>query len=350
MGLLAGCAALPGSRNTAPQAWPSPTPRVLDADLLQRLATDLTAAVRDHDADRFVALFAPQGRAAGSVIGRNALHLAAWQAEADADHLRVRTQAGAQTGWGSATLALAVDPEGRILWLGPRPGDHPVVWLDHLIDVSHDDPIWLIAAASQASMAPVWLRTARDASERLATLDWSVWRPPSEVAAPLTLELPADLVGFGEPIDVGAYVRLRGTDDEPRIVVSPADRPGLTQVERLHLLTHEAVHALTRSPEWAAPGWAVEGFAEQVTEQLFPDLAAAHAALLPRASEGVGLPSDADLAAGGLPVYALAARAIAGAQDRWGSAQVQRWLADWQAPRRPSEAEFTDALRAALPQ
>ncbi len=165
------------------------------------------------------------------------------------------------------------------------------------------------------------------------------------------VELPADLLQFGEPAGIGAYVRLRGSDDDARIVCNPVDRPGLDDTGRAQLLTHEAVHAVTRSPARVAPGWVVEGYAEHGAERAFPDLEASNATLLPTDPDAAALPSDQAVAAGDLAVYALAARAVAGAQERWGRGsdrRLVRRLAVAGTPRRRSVHRRAACRPAAL--
>ena len=87
------------------------------------------------------------------------------------------------------------------------------------------------------------------------------------------VQVPASASDFhsvlGEPADsyagIGAVAHQEGNAAHPatRIVVNPY--AGLSPGEDLDgLLTHEMVHVITRSPDSAAPGWAIEGLAEWV--------------------------------------------------------------------------------------
>ncbi len=343
-GLVTGCATQ-GDEGNGAVATPGTT---VSEGLLARIASELNAAVEGRDATRFARVFAAEAATTGRIIAANALALGAWRAEPNDGGLRIRTRAGTEPGWGSAEVTLNVDEAGRVTSIAERLGDHAVVWLHHAIEVLRQGQVWAIVATGRAASAQSWLAAAAEAQSRLIGEDWSAWRPDPAWDGSLVVELPADLLQFGEPAGIGAYVRLRGSDDDARIVCNPVDRPGLDDTGRAQLLTHEAVHAVTRSPARVAPGWVVEGYAEHGAERAFPDLEASNATLLPTDPDAAALPSDQAVVAGDLAVYALAARAVAGAQERWGRVQTDAWFADWQSPGRPDDAAFTDALRAAL--
>lgn len=376
--LLAGCAAgpgvapaQPGGRSPAPTGVaPAPTgPRTPPdasappaAELrsatvaeMAALADRLNGAVAARDPDVFAAAFGPGATGRAGVLYGNALALGGWRAEAGDGVLVVRTRVAQEpatttptptSGWASAALVPAVDAQGRVAALADRAGDHPVVWTSAPVRVLTEGRVALVSAESRAAAAAPWLAAAADAAARLAPLDFSAWR-----AAPwdgsLTAELPADLLQFGEDAGVGAYVRLRGPDEEPRIVCSPAERPGLDEQGRRELLAHEAVHAVTRSPGRAAPLWAIEGYAERIAERVHPALAARNEAEL-RAASADGLPSDADLRTGAAAAYPRSAAAVRAAEERWGEARVAAWFADWAGAAPPPAEAFAAELSGAL--
>ena len=359
-GVLAGCSAAgmpqpgastggPGSSTgagAAPRggAAAAEGARAASQAELADLAVRLNAAVAAGDPTGFAAVFAPGLATDAAVLFDNARVLGAWRAEPGHEVLWLRSRAAAEQGWGSAAVVPALDADGRVAALPDRPGDLPVVWLRRPVEVVSDGRVAVIAARGASAWARRWCDAAADAAARLATVDLAPWRPDRWDGS-LTLELPADLLQFGQDAGTAAYVRLRRPDDAPRIVANPA-AAGRDDQLRAETMAHEAVHAITRSPGRAAPAWAIEGFAERWAERVHPALERRNRDRV-RASTATGLPTDADLRAGVPDAYPRAALAVAAAQRRWGEERVAAWIADWAGSDPPPPDAFAAELSAA---
>lgn len=128
---------------------------------------------------------------------------------------------------------------------------------------------------------------------------------------PVVVEVPATTADFAAVVgvaaddyaDVAAVTVAAGATPTAarRVVVNPAAARRLTAEGLAVTLTHETVHAVTRSPSSPAPAWAVEGLADYVALATHPHVRAeVERPLLSRTrSEGapVRLPTDADFAA-----------------------------------------------------
>lgn len=347
--LLAGCARRPGAAPSGGPAAPSATPAspsagVGGAGALAGFAARLDAAVSAGDRAGFLDAFDPGLGSTASVLFANARALGGWTAVVRDGRVLVRTRAAGEPGWGSAAVEVTLDAAGRAVAFAERAGDHAVVWLNSPVRVLGEGAVAMIAAAERAEGAAPWVAAARAAAAGLAGFDVTAWRETPWDGS-LVLELPADRLQFGEGAGIGAYVRLREPDDDPRIVCSPGELTGLDEAGRVELMTHEAVHAVTRSPGRAAPLWAIEGYAERLTERLHPALEARNAALLPATAP---LPDDASLRGGDPVAYAVAALAVRAAQERWGDAAVAAWFADWAGSNPPPPSAFAAELSGAL--
>ena len=128
----------------------------------------------------------------------------------------------------------------------------------------------------------------------------------------LVIEVPASPADFEAVVGVppGSYDEVAaaavsegpGPDAAVHVVVNPGAERRLSDEGLAVALAHETVHAATRSPTSPAPTWAVEGLADYVALQAYPDARAGVFAPLRaqvRSSGGpVALPADRAFAAG----------------------------------------------------
>lgn len=319
--------------------------RTPSAEELSSLADRLNTAVGGGDRVGFLAAFTAGAASQAGVWFDNARSLKAWRFERGSDVLWLRSRAAERSGWNSAAVVPVLDADATIGSVSERAGDLPAVWVRQRVEVFTRGSVAVIAGRGADDAAQTWLDAAHDAVGRLSALDLHPWRSDPQDAS-LTVELPTDLLAFGQDVGTGAYVRMRRDDDEPCIVTNPT-LTGVDAQLREELMAHEAVHALTRSPGRAAPSWAIEGFAEHWAERVHPALQRRNADLL-RGSTSTDLPTEAQLRAGLPDAYPRAARAVAAAQQRWGEGQVAAWIADWAGSRPPADGAFAAELSAAL--
>lgn len=202
---------------------------------------------------------------------------------------------------------------------GPAQGTQalPLWWLRPVTRVDRGDVTVLLGQGQQSSW---WTDLAREsavaATKHLPAALRRRWSGRVVLEVPGTGADFAAVLGAAPQTYAGtaAVTRAAGSSTEAalRVVVNPAllDRP---RAERRAALTHETVHVATRSAGSPAPLWAVEGLAEHVALQAWPETRdrsdRALAAVL--ASRGVpqALPADASFATGGPDVFAAYAEA-----------------------------------------
>lgn len=152
----------------------------------------------------------------------------------------------------------ATEPAAQVpsWWLGP-------------LTAGRSGPVTVLAGSGQS--VDRWLgvvRPAETAVRRALPAGIAAWDGAVVVEVPAT---PADFTAvLGQPADryagIAAVAHQVGDGDRPplRVVVNPRS-PSLVTAEQLgDIVRHEVVHVATRSPESAAPLWAVEGLAEWV--------------------------------------------------------------------------------------
>jgi hypothetical protein len=148
------------------------------------------------------------------------------------------------------------------------PAQQPSWWLGPLT-AAQQSGVTVLAGFGQP--ADRWVTVVRSAAA-------AVRRDlPAEVADAtdeVVVEVPATVADFaavlGRPVDrsagIAAVAHQVGEGDRPplRVVVNPQSGPLVTANQLAEIMRHEIVHVATRSPESAAPLWAVEGLAEWV--------------------------------------------------------------------------------------
>lgn len=153
----------------------------------------------------------------------------------------------------------------------------------------------------------------RDAPDRPLTLDGAA--PMLVAELPASTEDAAVVLGT-DSMRAAATTGAAGERGAAmRIVVDPANR--LTEQARRVLLTHEAVHAATRSTEFAAaPLWLTEGYADRVAFGAEPAAAeATRERLAPELTDPAtrrGLPASAEFSGSGSELDLVYARAWLG--------------------------------------
>lgn len=292
-----------------------------------------------------------------AALGGDAVRAAAlWDAWRALGTVRVvAAAAGVRVHWRVAgerresvdTLVVRGSPQPR---LAPSAGPRPP-WFDHRLEVVTDGAVALLATPGlDAAARAGWLSAASEALERLRDAPLAPWRPSWD--GMLVLVAPADALHFArttglvEGLGATAAVTLQPWPDAPaRVVVNP-DALRLAGAERVGLLVHEGVHAITGSAaRWDAPQWLAEGLAESVA--CAGDTARTRRNLL-LARRGGGVPTidpgrEPDEAA-----YARAQLAFEACVERWGRDAVNSWLVAWDASAHPEVADLEDVAGSAL--
>lgn len=164
-------------------------------------------------------------------------------------------------------------------------GDHaanlplPLWWLERVEVRQSKNSIVLIGEASRTPLsAAQWNRLLDSAlSEVTARVD----RGKASTRT-VVLELPSRLEGFERVLGASpdVYTRLaavawpEGPDPGTaavRIVVNPAVAEKLPSRSLAIVATHEITHLVTRSVDSPAPAWLVEGFADWVAYEVWPE-------------------------------------------------------------------------------
>lgn len=342
---------LGSSGSSGPAGTPSTLP-VTDTGVASRL----WRARGDRAA--WLALFAgdQRSRALGARLWSN---LAALRVEA----IEESGSGGVRFRWrpasGFASVDHVLDPalsDGLLQGLTPR-GAAPV-WLGEPIAMMRAGGVVTLRGASvPPTTGQLWLDAAVQALEQVRKAALG----PLVSDDTLVLALPGSPAAFAavlasplsEAAGVGAVTQVATPASGPQVVVNLAAASGASASWSAALLTHEAVHAVSRSPGLPGPLWVKEGLAEWVSAPTYRPQRARNSALVVEAvaSGDVGrLPPDADFQRRGVDLetaYALAQVAVDAAIVRWGRAAFTRWAADWDAPGRASDADLTSAFVAA---
>jgi hypothetical protein len=236
---------------------------------------------------------------------------------------------------------------------GPVPANPeptPSWWLGP-ITVRRQSVVTVLAGAGQP--ADRWVQLAGRAAAAVRR------RLPSGVAedwsGQVVLEAPATTRDFaavlGQRADayraIAAVAYQVGVGDRPplRVVVNPQARSQVTQAQLAEILRHEIVHLATRSPESAAPLWAVEGLAEWVALSGEPGRSSFGTADLLAAVRRDGpprsLPADADFAVGSPHLnraYAEAWLVCSDIAEQYSSGRLGRFYAQLDHGRSVDEA------------
>lgn len=293
--LLAGPALLLGA------CAPAPSGRLDD------LARTLTERLAAEDEKAFLAAFAPSP-------GSQALGHRMFATLSQAPALLTANAGKLQVCWGlpgepqvcseaSAGLAggrianLTVASSGTE-WLGEPLGMH--------------SSATLVVAAGTASHLSRWSRAAEAGIAALAR----VAPTDRRWTEPVVVLVPDSLTGFAayageDAARVAAVTVVPGLPESKgvRVVVNPT----VTQKssDDAVLITHEAVHASMLSPRLTGtPGWMVEGIAEALTAEAYPQVAATNRGLARTAVRG-GVPTALpDVAQPTSVAYALAQVAV----------------------------------------
>ena len=206
------------------------------------------------------------------------------------------------------------------------------LWLTQPVQLYRTDDVLLLTDVPDPT---AWLEIAASARTQAVR---RVGSAGTDLRTPLVVEIPQSRTAFervlGVPANsyatVAAAAWPRGPDARTaplHIVVSPEPSRRLSRLGRDVLLTHEAVHVLTRSPASPAPTWLVEGYADQVAYDAYPSARApALSDVRDEAQDGVptGWPAEADFAPAAHDLdlaYRLAwsaARSIARAEGQQG--------------------------------
>lgn len=346
LGVLAGCApagAVAGATSAAPQGTDAAAARMAQA----LAATDRAA---------FRALFTDGLQAQAGVLYDNWGRLASVGLRPDREGLAVTWRAAEAAR--PVTHRLRVElSAGRVQALQAGPAPAPI-WLRHPIDVLRAEGVCVVVSRRWASAAQGWLGSARAAASRLEGAALDPWTAGEHGV--LVVQLPADALEFralaasAGPLDgVGAYTLALEPGEAASVVVHAELAQAWAEEDRVGVLTHEGVHALTGSPTSPAPLWLVEGLAESVATETWPAQQARNAALVRAelaASAPDALPTADDLLRAGEAAsasYALAEVAVEAAMARWGRARTLGWIARWPADAPPT-SEFTRTYLAAL--
>ena len=154
----------------------------------------------------------------------------------------------------------------------------PLWWRGPVTSVASADTLVVVGSGEPAAR---WSERAEQAQEQLQR-----HLPPElhTARSPLVVQVPATTADFeavlGVPAGTQSSVAAATLADGPsgesavRVVVNPAAAERLTATGLAVTLSHEAVHASTRSPASSAPIWAVEGLADYVALRAHPSAAA----------------------------------------------------------------------------
>ena len=268
-----------------------------------------------------------------------------WRLAGEADAAQHRIWLTFVTDGGAARLAGTFD--------GPvpaRPESLPSWWLGP-VTLRQQGSVTVLAGAGQP--ADQWVRMATDAAAAVRR------RLPQGLATGwsgrVVVEVPATTRDFaavlGQPAEryagIAAVAYQVGIGDRPplRVVVNPRARSSLRAAQLAEILRHEIVHLATRSPDSAAPLWAVEGLAEWVAIGGKPGRSSSGTADLlaqvRRSGAPRSLPADADFAAGSPGInraYAEAWLACSFIENRYSSARLGRLYAQLDHGRSVDEA------------
>jgi hypothetical protein len=234
----------------------------------------------------------------------------------------------------------------------PEPEPLPSWWLGP-VATRRQGAVTVLAGSGQP--ADRWLRSVLDAVAAVRRgLPASLARGWS---GRVVVEAPATTADFaavlGQPTEayagIAAVTYHAGVADQGplRVVVNPRARTELREAELAEILRHELVHLATRSPDSAAPLWAVEGLAEWIAIGPGPGRSSGTAdllALVRRDGPPRSLPADADFAAGSAGLnraYAEAWVACRYVAERYSATRLGRLYAELDRGRSLDEASRT---------
>jgi hypothetical protein len=219
-----------------------------------------------------------------------------------------------------------------------------------------DDVTALVEAGLKADRQ--WARAGGAALARIRSqvrgID-SGWSGALVVQVPSTTAILEQMLAArrGSYDQVAAVTWADGTNTAKaplRIVVNPAPAGKLSDLGRQLLLAHEATHVATHSVDSPAPVWMVEGFADYIAYQAYPQARKAAAApVLARVRNGNGpasLPDNEEFRAGtdGLELaYAEAWLACRYVADQYSPAQLTELYRELD-----SGSSFEQAARSVL--
>jgi hypothetical protein len=229
-----------------------------------------------------------------------------------------------------------------------RPEPLPSWWLGP-VTVRRLGSVTVVAGSGQP--ADRWVRSVVDAvaavRRRLPAGVAEDWSGRVVVEAPATTRDFAAVLGQSVEAYAGiaavAYQVGVGDRSPLGVVVNPRARTQLSPPQLAEILRHEIVHLATRSPESAAPLWAVEGLAEWVavgSDRHSPG-AADLLDMVRRSGPPRSLPTDADFAVGSAGLsraYAEAWFACVYIADRYSVARLGRFYAELDRGRSVDEA------------
>jgi hypothetical protein len=203
-----------------------------------------------------------------------------------------------------------------------------------------DDVTALVDASLKADGQ--WVRAAGAALARIRSqvrgID-SGWSGTLVVQVPSTTAILEQMLAArrGSYDQIAAVTWADGTNAARaplRIVVNPSPAGRLSDLGTQLLLAHEATHVATHSVDSPAPAWIIEGFADYIAYQAYPQAPKAAAApLLDRVRDGNGpasLPDNQRFRAG---------------TDRLELAYAEAWLACRYVADRYSPEQLTELYR-----
>jgi hypothetical protein len=356
--LLAGCTASPPAVQPSVDQSSSPADPAARTRQAQVLLDSLTRAVTDHDQAAFTAIlsardpvavrpariifenltglpltkltFTARPRIASlSEDRRGALGSDAWVQQAT-----VSWRLAADAGSAEHTVWLTLVPMGsraQLAAVTDRPATAsplPIWWSEPVVAKRSGKATALVSATLGTPSR--WADAGAAAATMIAD---QVRRVAPTWSGGLVIEVPGSRRLFEQTLgaNAGSYAQIAAVTSAQgpnpasaalRIVVNPAAAGRLTDLGLAVLLAHEATHVATRSVDSPAPAWAVEGFADYVAYEVYPqaskDAIAPLLADIRKRGEPTGLPSNASFraSAGGLGLtYAkawLACRYVAG--------------------------------------
>jgi hypothetical protein len=221
-----------------------------------------------------------------------------------------------------------------------RAGPLPLWWLVPVVAEQDDDVTALVDASLKADGQ--WVRAAGAALARIRSqvrgID-SGWSGTLVVQVPSTTAILEQMLAArrGSYDQIAAVTWADGTNAARaplRIVVNPSPAGRLSDLGTQLLLAHEATHVATHSVDSPAPAWIIEGFADYIAYQAYPQAPKAAAApLLDRVRDGNGpasLPDNQRFRAG---------------TDRLELAYAEAWLACRYVADRYSPEQLTELYR-----
>jgi hypothetical protein len=222
-----------------------------------------------------------------------------------------------------------------------RAGPLPLWWLVPVVTEQSDDVTALVDASLQADGR--WARAAGAALARIRSqvrgIDarWSgttlvVQVPPTTA---ILEQMLAARRGSYDQIAAVTWADGTNTARAPlRIVVNPSPASKLSALGIELLLAHEATHVVTHSVDSPAPAWMVEGFADYIAYQAYPQARKVAAApLLDRVRAGKGPASLPDN------------ERFRAATDRLELAYAEAWLACRYVADQYSPEQLTELYR-----